>query len=104
MDLHAIQQALQSEHLDGWLFYDFRKSNPVAYQVLGLPSNAFYSRRWFYFIPAQGEPIALVSAVEPHVLGAQPGQRRVFRTWGEMQEHLQALLREASALRWNIHP
>ena len=56
MDLEAIQQALQSEHLDGWLFYDFRKSNPIAYQVLGLPFDAFYSRRWFYFIPAQGEP------------------------------------------------
>ena len=84
MDLNAIQQALQSEQLDGWLFYDFRKSNPIAYQVLGLPFDAFYSRRWFYFIPAQGEPAALVSAVESHVLGEQPGQRHIFRTWGEM--------------------
>jgi Xaa-Pro dipeptidase len=104
MDLNAIQQALQSEHLDGWLFYDFRKSNPVAYQVLGLPFDAFYSRRWFYFIPAQGEPTALVSAVEAHVLGAQPGQRLIFRTWGEMQEHLQALLRASKRIAMEYSP
>ena len=104
MDLHAIQQALQSEHLDGWLFYDFRKSNPIAYQVLGLPSDAFYSRRWFYFIPARGEPTALVSAVEPHVLGTQPGRRLVFRTWGEMQEHLQALLRGSKRIAMEYSP
>lgn len=104
MDLHAIQQALQSERLDGWLFYDFRKSNPVAYQVLGLPFDAFYSRRWFYFIPAQGEPTALVSAVESHVLGELPGQRRVFRTWGEMQEHLQAMLRGSRRFAMEYSP
>lgn len=104
MDLSAIQQALQSEHLDGWLFYDFRKSNPVAYQVLGLPADAFYSRRWFYFIPAQGDPTALVSAVEAHVLGAQPGQRLVFRTWGEMQHHLQMVLRDSKRIAMEYSP
>ena len=104
MDLDAIQQALQSEQLDGWLFYDFRKSNPIAYQVLGLPLDSFYSRRWFYFIPAQGEPAALVSAVESHVLGELPGQRRVFRTWGEMHEHLQGLLRSGTRIAMEYSP
>src|SRR5438874_3927660 len=75
MQLEHIQQALRDEKLDGWLFYDFRKSNPVAYQVLSLPFDAFYTRRWFYFIPAQGNPTALVSAVESHVLGELPGNR-----------------------------
>ncbi|HEU0003590.1 MAG TPA: M24 family metallopeptidase [Ktedonobacteraceae bacterium] len=104
MDLDAIQQALQSEQLDGWLFYDFRKSNPIAYQVLGLPFDSFYSRRWFYFIPARGEPAALVSAVESHVLGELPGQRRVFRTWGEMHEHLQGLLRSGARIAMEYSP
>lgn len=104
MDLHTIQQALQSDHLDGWLFYDFRESNPVAFQVLGLPFDAFYSRRWFYFIPAQGEPVALVSAVESHVLGELPGQRRIFRTWGEIHEHLQALLRASKRIAMEYSP
>jgi len=92
MNLERIQQALRDEGLDGWLFYDFRKSNPIAYQVLSLPADAFYSRRWFYFIPAQGTPTAIISAVESHVLGALPGERKIFRTWQEMRIHLEAVL------------
>jgi len=104
MQLDAIQQTLQSEHLDGWLFYDFRKSNPIAYQVLGLPFDAFYSRRWFYFIPAQGQPAALVSAVESHVLGALQGRCLVFRTWQEMQAHLRSLLRTSTRIAMEYSP
>src|SRR5436305_13465365 len=92
MDLDRIQQALLADQLDGWLFYDFRKSNPIAYQVLGLPEEAMYTRRWFYFIPAVGTPIAVVSAVEAHVLSALPGEHLVFRTWQEMHAHLHTFL------------
>ena len=91
-NLTDIQQALAQEGLDGWLFYDFRQSNPIAYQMLGLSQQAFYSRRWFYFVPAQGEPTALVSAVEAHVLSELPGRHLVFNTWQEMRTHLASLL------------
>src|SRR5438270_3279700 len=104
MNLEDIQQALQNEKLDGWLFYDFRKSNPIAYQVLSLPLDSFYSRRWFYFIPAQGEPTALVSAVEAHVLGALPGKRLIFRTWQEMRTHLQAILSAGTRIAMEYSP
>jgi Xaa-Pro aminopeptidase len=97
MELARIQRALGQEGLDGWLMYDFRKSNPIAYGILGLPQEAFYSRRWFYFVPAQGEPTALVSAVEAHVLRDLPGRQLVFNTWQEMRAHLAALL--ASGMR-----
>src|SRR5258708_38018825 len=80
MNLEQIQQALRNENLDGWLFYDFRKSNPIAYQVLSLPLDSFFSRRWFYLVPVQGTPVALVSSVEAHVLHSLPGDRLLFRT------------------------
>lgn len=92
MNLADIQYALSLDGLDGWLFYDFRQSNPLAYQILGLDSQAFYSRRWFYFVPVQGTPTALVSAVEAHVLRDLPGQHLIFHTWREMREHLFSLL------------
>lgn len=92
MDLERIQQALQEEQLDGWLFYDFRKSNPLAYQVLGIPEEEMYTRRWFYFIPCTGDPVAIISAVEAHVLANMPGLRLIFRTWQEMQNHVQAVV------------
>jgi len=80
MELEQIQQALAAEKLDGWLFYDFRKSNPIAYNILSLPQDEPFTRRWFYFVPAHGTPTALVSAVESHVLRTLPGAKRIFRT------------------------
>lgn len=104
MHLTDIQQALRQEGLDGWLFYDFRQSNPIAYQILGLSQQQFYSRRWFYFVPAQGTPTALVSAVEAHVLHELPGQRLVFNTWQEMREHLASLLSPVTRVAMEYSP
>lgn len=104
MNLSEIQQALRSERLDGWLFYDFRKSNPIAFQVLSLPLDGFFTRRWFYYIPAHGEPIKLVSSVESHVLNKLPGERLVFRTWQELQTCLQSLLGQARRVAMEYSP
>jgi Xaa-Pro dipeptidase len=104
MELARIQQALADEGVDGWLFYDFRRSNPIAYQVLSLPADGFYTRRWFYFVPAQGAPTALISAVESHVLQSLPGERQIFRTWQEMQESLQGLLRPGTRIAMEYSP
>jgi Xaa-Pro aminopeptidase len=104
MELERIQQALRDEQLDGWLFYDFRKSNPIAYQVLGLPSQEMYSRRWFYFVPAQGMPTAVISAVEPHTLHSLLGQRLIFRTWQEMHAHIRSLSGSATRIAMEYSP
>jgi Xaa-Pro aminopeptidase len=104
MNLELIQQSLQSEGYDGWLFYDFRKSNPIAYQVLSLPLDSFFSRRWFYFVPAEGTPTALVSAVEAHVLQALPGEQCIFRTWQEMRSHLGKMLSSGKRIAMEYSP
>ncbi|HET7637175.1 MAG TPA: M24 family metallopeptidase [Ktedonobacteraceae bacterium] len=104
MQLERIQQALSDEGLAGWLFYDFRQSNPIAYQVLGLPTEDMYTRRWFYFIPAHGTPSAIISAVESHVLRSLPGERRIFRTWQEMQDHLKELLPPGTRIAMEYSP
>jgi len=36
----AIQQALQNAHIDGWLFYSFRDSDPIAASILGVVVKA----------------------------------------------------------------
>ena len=104
MNLEQIQQALHTEGLDGWLFYDFRRSNPIAHQVLKLPAEDMYTRRWFYFIPVHGTPSAIISAVESHVLGSLPGERRVFQTWREMQGHLEAVLQRGMRIAMEYSP
>src|SRR5260370_21146973 len=104
MELENIQQALRDEQLDGWLFFDFHKSNPIAYQILGLSSEEMYTRRWFYFVPAQGMPVAVISAVEPHVLHSLPGQHLIFRTWQEMHAHVRSLLVSGTRIAMEYSP
>ena len=63
MILTAIQSALREHNLDGWLFYDHHHRDPIAYRILSLDEHSFVSRRWFYFIPADGEPRKLVHRI-----------------------------------------
>ena len=86
-----IQKALRDAGLAGWLFYDFRRSDPLSYRILLLDQNKFASRRWFYFIPDEGEPTKVVHRIEPEKLDALPGRRLVYLRW----QQLHAYLREA---------
>ena len=72
--LQEVQKALSEDGLDGWLLYDFHGTNPIARTVVGLNGGGkMTTRRWFYLIPATGEPRALVHAIEPHTLEHLPG-------------------------------
>jgi Xaa-Pro dipeptidase len=104
MDQARIQEAIRSAGLDGWLFFDFRRSNLLAYRVLGMPEDGFYTRRWFYFVPAQGDPTAIISSVEPHVLRELPGKRRVFRSWEELHRLLRETLQGARKVAMEYSP
>ena len=70
-----VALALQAAHLDGWLFCDFRGSDPLAPRILMLGDHASGSRRWFYYIPATGEPTKIVHSIERYKLDALPGKR-----------------------------
>ena len=74
-----IQAALrEGTGLDGWLFYDFLGSDPLAYRVLLLDPSRHVTRRWYYWIHATGEPIKLVHRIEPHVLDELPGYAQPY--------------------------
>ena len=75
MDLRSIQEALKKEGVDGWLFYDFHNRDHLAYRILGLDFNKMTSRRWFYYIPADGESVRLVHSVEKTKLDPLPGKK-----------------------------
>lgn len=92
LDLSAVQDALRSFGLDGWLFYDFHNRDLIAYRILGLDASVFTSRRWFYLIPVSGEPVKLVSRVEPSRLDSLPGEKRLYLSWQELLEALRAIV------------
>ena len=91
-DLHAIQAALREEKLDAWLLYDFRGLNLLARRVIGLPPEQMLSRRWFYVIPAKGEPQKLVHRIEPFALDHLPGKKNIYLRWQELEAGVAKLL------------
>jgi Xaa-Pro aminopeptidase len=92
MDLNAIQSALAERGIDAWLFYDHHHRDPVAYRILGLPADLHVTRRWYYLIPAKGEPQKLVHRIEAKHLDRLSGNKNVYSTWQEHQSALQAML------------
>jgi Xaa-Pro aminopeptidase len=104
MDLAAIQTALQDAQLDGWLFYDHHHRDPLAYRILGLDEHAHVTRRWFYFIPAQGEPRKLVHRIETFRLDSLPGTKAEYSSWQELEAALQTLLTGATTIAMQYSP
>lgn len=91
MHISEIQALLAGRDIDGWLFCDFRHSNPIAYQALGL-QGGIVTRRWYYLLPRQGEPCKLVSAMESGALDGLPGEKLIYRTWAEREQQIEAML------------
>lgn len=93
LDVAAVQQALRTDGLDGWLLYDFHGSNPIAATLAGLAgSHKMATRRWYYLIPVDGEPRALVHAIERHNLDALPGSKQIYAGRQQLEHGLQQLL------------
>lgn len=100
-----IQQALtEQEGLDGWLFYDFRGSDPLAYRVLKLDPTRHVTRRWYYWIPRKGHPVKLLHRIEPHVLDDLPGDTTSYVSWTEQRTALATLLRGATRIAMQYSP
>ena len=92
MDLAAIQSALRERNIDAWLFYDHHHRDPIAYRVLGLPTSLMVTRRWFYLIPADSEPVKLVHKIEAGHLDSLPGKKYQYSGWQELFTHLKSIL------------
>ncbi len=92
MDLSAIQKALRERNIDAWLFYDHHHRDPIAYRVLGLPDGLMVTRRWYYLIPAEGDPIKLVHKIESGHLDTLPGTKKQYAGWQELFDGMKQML------------
>jgi Xaa-Pro aminopeptidase len=92
LSIPAVQAALKEDGLDGWLLYDFHGSNPIARRLAGLDSGAKTTRRWYYVIPATGEPRKLVHAIEPHNLDQVPGTKTIYSQRDTLASGLKTVL------------
>ena len=92
MNLAAIQSALRERNIDAWLFYDHHHRDPIAYRVLGISEQLMVTRRWFYMIPAEGDPQKLVHKIESGHLDSLPGEKQTYSAWQELFDGLKQML------------
>ncbi len=99
-----VRNLLASLHLDGWLLYDFHGMNPIARRIAGLPENGVFTRRWFLWVPADGEPVWLVSLLEQDQFAGMPGEKRTYVGWREMHQVLRDILSGAGRVAMEYSP
>jgi Xaa-Pro dipeptidase len=104
MKLEAIQAALREAGHDGWLFYDHHHRDPIGGRILGLDEKAHITRRWYYFVPAVGEPRKLVHRIEQGRLDSLPGTKGLYSSWQELAAGLEALLTGARRIAMQYSP
>ncbi len=104
MDTPGIQKALAEQGIDGWLLYDFRGSNPIARSVIGFDESQIGTRRWFYLVPAHGEPLAILHVIEPNALKGAPGKSVLYRSWKELEELLKTHLKGMKRVAMEYSP
>jgi Xaa-Pro dipeptidase len=99
-----IQNVLREHGIDGWLFYDFRGSDPLSYRVLLLNSTMHVTRRWYYWIPAEGAPRKLLHRIEPHVLDPLPGNADAYISWDQQRQLVGELLKGSRRIAMQYSP
>jgi Xaa-Pro aminopeptidase len=104
MQTASIQTSLRAANLDGWLFFDHHRRDPLAYRILGLPDDLSPSRRWYYFVPANGEPRKLVHRIESGSLDTVPGTKDSYSSWADQQQKLNSLLNGAKRIAMQYSP
>ena len=104
MKLETMQASLREAAVDGWLFYDHHHRDPIGEHILGLDPKAHITRRYYYFVPAAGEPRKLVHRIEQGRLDQLPGSKGLYSSWQELQSGLEAMLRGARKIAMQYSP
>lgn len=103
MDIQKIQKLLAQFHMDGWLFTDFHGHDFISKSFLKLTDRAC-TRRLFYYIPAEGEPVKLLSAIEPLLLDHLPGKLILYKGIEGQKKALAALFTPKSRIACQYSP
>ena len=104
MRIREIQEELVNREIDGWLFFDHHQRDSIAYRVLQFSPARHVTRRWYYFVPATGEPRGLVHRIEPHILDSLPGTKIRYASWQEQRQGLGELLSGCRSVAMQYSP
>jgi Xaa-Pro dipeptidase len=106
LNISDVQQALKADGIDGWLLYDFRGLNPIALDLTGVARQGGHlaTRRWYYLIPAHGEPRGLVHAIEKNTLAHLPGSSERYAGRDQLEAGLRRLLTDTTTVAMEYSP
>lgn len=99
--IERIREAIRPEGLDGWLFHNFRHRDSLSDGILGLDPTSVSTRRWLYAVPASGEPLKIVHAIEAGILDSLPGERQIYTGLEELKNLLRNRMKGAWATHWS---
>jgi Xaa-Pro dipeptidase len=102
--VEQIQESLRHSRLDGWLFFDHHRRDPLAYRILQIPDEVEATRRWYYFVPAQGKPRKLVHRIESGALNSVTGEVDSYSSWTDQQQKLRRVLSGCSRIAMQYSP
>lgn len=102
MTIEPVRQALRDQKIDGWLIYDFRGGNPVLAQLL--PGRRFTTRRVFLLIPAAGEPVLLVHAIDASQFVDAGVASEVYLSWQQMRQRIEQHVRSMRRVAMEYSP
>jgi Xaa-Pro aminopeptidase len=102
--LKEVQSDLVKQDIQGWLIYDYRRSNMLAYKFLGIPSDKMATRRFFYWIPQRGEPIKIVPLIEPYTLDHLPGLKWTYKGWQDLERLIFSIAVENKKIAMEYSP
>jgi Xaa-Pro aminopeptidase len=104
LKIEKIQSIIRRMNIDGWLLFDFRNSNDLALSILEIGESAHLTRRFFYFIPANGTPVKIVNAIEVHNLAHLPGTELKYASHKSLFEHLTSILKDVKSIAMEYSP
>lgn len=92
MDWKKGQKLLEKYNYDAWLFVDYHGRDLLTKKIVGLEEDFFTSRRWFYIIFKEREPIKIVSQIERGVLDALSGETVTYTSLESLENKLKMAL------------
>ncbi len=103
-NLNKIQEIVKAMNYDAWLLYDFRGSNDLALNILKVPPEKHLTRRFYYFIPKEGEPVKIVNAIEAGNLDHLPGKKLTYSSHPSLTKHLKETLQGVKTVAMEYSP
>lgn len=100
--LEQVQGILAVQNVGGWLLYDNRRSNPVATELVNPDGKT--ARRWFYLIPASGQPRALVHKTELSKFQNVPGTKKTYTSYRSLLNGLRGMLKGVKTVAMEYAP